>query len=145
MNLAPIALILAALAWAHDASPEGPRCIATELPDNSCTPGAIDPAATLAVVCGTSTETRRHVTSAVRRAVLASYGVAQADARLYEVDHLVPLELGGSNDIANLWPEELSMAHVKDKEENEAHRLVCSGKASLEDEQRRFATDWRVK
>lgn len=144
MNLAPIALFLAALLWSPHAEPDAPRCTATELPDPSCTPGAIDPTATLAIVCGTSTETRRHVTVATKRAVLAEYGVAWADRATVEVDHEIPIELGGSNSISNLWPQPIAMARVKDVQENAAHRLVCSGKATLEDEQKRFLTDWRT-
>jgi len=37
--------------------------------------------------------------------VYAEYGIVERSPGEYEVDHDVPLELGGSNDIANLWPE----------------------------------------
>jgi hypothetical protein len=49
----------------------------------------------------------------------------------YEVDHLLPLEVGGSNDIKNRWPqptEKLGVpmgAHAKDRLENYLHRQVC--------------------
>ena len=59
-------------------------------------------------------------------------------ARLYgrtiEIDHIVSLELGGSNDIANLYPEPGSGRanyHVKDRLENKLHDLVCSGAMTL--------------
>ena len=42
-----------------------------------------------------------------------------------EIDHIVSLELGGSNDIANLYPEKLDAApgyQVKDRLENKAAR-----------------------
>ena len=54
--------------------------------------------------------------------------------RTLEIDHIVSLELGGSNDIANLYPERASPApgyKVKDKLENKLHGLVCSGAMSL--------------
>ena len=47
-----------------------------------------------------------------------------------EIDHIVSLELGGSNDIANLFPEKADAHpgyHVKDKLENKLHTLVCAG------------------
>lgn len=62
-----------------------------------------------------------------------------------EVDHLIPLELGGSNRISNLWPERLDgewNAHEKDELEGRLHRLVCAGKVDLETAQRAIATDW---
>jgi hypothetical protein len=61
------------------------------------------------------------------------------------VDHLISLELGGSNSLKNLWPESYSgewNAHVKDKLENDLHRRVCKGEVDLKDAQREIATDW---
>jgi hypothetical protein len=53
---------------------------------------------------------------------------------------------GGSNDIANLWPESYRTepwnAHVKDKLEDKLHALVCAGKMSLPDAQKAIAGDW---
>jgi hypothetical protein len=62
-----------------------------------------------------------------------------------EVDHLISLELGGSNDIKNLWPEPYLPrpgARQKDVLENWLHKQVCSGKMPLSDAQRMIATDW---
>ncbi len=77
--------------------------------------------------------------------VYAEYGIASHTAGEYEVDHLVSLELGGSNDIANLWPEPASPRpgfHEKDKVENYLHDQVCAGKISLADAQYQIATNW---
>ena len=51
-----------------------------------------------------------------------------------EIDHIVSLELGGSNDIANLFREKRDVSpgyKVKDKLENKLHDLVCDGKRQL--------------
>ena len=56
-----------------------------------------------------------------------------------------PLELGGDNVIANLWPEPADPRpgfHEKDFVENYLHRQVCSGAMSLADAQREIASDW---
>ena len=54
-------------------------------------------------------------------------------------------DLGGSDDIANLFPERL-YAHpdyrVKDRLENKLHDLVCSGEMWLRYVQRQIAGDW---
>ena len=58
---------------------------------------------------------------------------------------MIPLELGGDNVIANLWPEAAEPRpgfHQKDKVENYLHRQVCAGAMSLTDAQRQIATDW---
>ena len=70
--------------------------------------------------------------------------------QLCEIDHLVPLELGGADTIANLWPEcssgyagwEGASFREKDRFENYLHRQVCSGALSLADAQVEMATDW---
>lgn len=48
----------------------------------------------------------RSVPAEVSREVYREYGIVERTPGEFEVDHLVPLEAGGSNDIANLWPEE---------------------------------------
>jgi hypothetical protein len=58
-----------------------------------------------------------------------------------EEDHLVPLELGGSNDITNLWPEAGKIPNPKDPVENELRRAVCDGTVSLAAAQAAVARD----
>ena len=64
----------------------------------------------------------------------------------YEIDHLIPLELGGSNLIKNLWPESHRTspwnAQVKVRLEGKLHALVCSGQLDLKTAQQAIAADW---
>ncbi len=116
------------------------------LPDSACTPGAIFPNATPEVICVYGyTRTVRNVPFSEKDQVYAEYGISHHVPGQYEVDHLVPLELGGSNDIANLWPEAASPTpgfHEKDQVENYLHDQVCSGAMSLKDAQKEIATNW---
>ena len=70
-----------------------------------------------------------------KEAVYAEYGIISHKSGQYEVDHLVPLELGGSNDIANLWPEPCPECYKKNTMENYLHKQVCSGKVPLAEAQ----------
>jgi hypothetical protein len=100
-----------------------------------------------AIVCMSGyAKSVRHVSGKVKAMVYAEYGIATHASGEYEVDHLISLELGGSNDIKNLWPESYHSepwnAHVKDKLEDRLHEMVCSGRMRLEDAQQAIARDW---
>jgi hypothetical protein len=62
----------------------------------------------------------------------------------YELDHVVPLEVGGNptnraNLVLQLWPE----ARLKDATENRVHREVCAHQITLAAGRRCFVTGWR--
>jgi hypothetical protein len=115
-------------------------------PDPSCTPGAVFNVTAAQVCVSGYSRSVRDVTEGERRSVYAEYGLSypQPDGA-YEVDHLVPLELGGSNDIANLWPQPAQPVpgfHQKDGLENYLHDQVCAGAMALADVQTAIASDW---
>jgi hypothetical protein len=116
------------------------------LPDSACSPGAIFADATTDQICQPGySKGVRNVPESEKNQVYAEYGIESHTTGEYEVDHLISLELGGSNDIANLWPEPAEPRpgfHEKDKVENYMHDQVCSGAMSLHDAQVQIATDW---
>jgi len=116
------------------------------LPDSACTPGAIISTATKSAICKPGyARSVRNVPESEKNQVYAEYGITHHTTGQYEVDHHVSLELGGSNDIANLWPEAASPKpgfHEKDKVENYLHDQVCSGAISLKQAQIEIATNW---
>jgi hypothetical protein len=115
-----------------------------QLPDRTCTPGAVFPSAMVSQICtpGYSSSVR-DVPESVKEQVYAEYGVEWHAPGSYEVDHLVSLELGGSNAVANLWPEISPGYHEKDGIENRLHDAVCAGAISLLAAQEEIARDWR--
>jgi hypothetical protein len=117
------------------------------LPDSRCTPGARFSRVTRAQVCRPGyAGSVRNVSTATKDAVYRAYGIGgHFDGRDGEVDHLVSLELGGSNSVANLFPEAATPrpgSHEKDRLENVLHRDVCDGRISLAHAQRLIARDW---
>ncbi len=122
-------------------------CVARNaLSDPACTPGAIFAQASKEQICtpGYSSSVR-DVPNDVKDQVYAEYGIMQHAPGQYEVDHLIPLEVGGSNDIANLWPEAAEPRpgfHEKDRVENYLHDQVCSGAVPLQQAQTQIATNW---
>jgi hypothetical protein len=132
-----IALLLTSAAYAGDR------------PDPKLTPGLADPRLTQQKVCDKNFRTTsvRKVSDKTKKQVYAAYGMAPAKAPCpCEVDHLVSLELGGSNDAKNLWPQSYSTtpwnARVKDALETHLHFLVCQGKLTLAEAQKEISSDW---
>jgi hypothetical protein len=60
----------------------------------------------------------------------------------YVIDHLCPIELGGSNSAKNLWPQKVADAHRKDVLEDRLRELVISGRLDLRTAQQAIASDW---
>jgi hypothetical protein len=134
------------------------------LPNHTFTPGKVRLDATVDEVCNTSTKQFRHTTSSMKKQVYALYGVVphagvcmdvghttrkgKEVSESCEVDHLISLELGGADDVGNLWPQpydppnDVPGAHAKDKVENWLHAQVCSGKMDLKSAQDAIAKDW---
>jgi hypothetical protein len=89
-------------------------------------------------------ESARDVPESEKHAVYDRYGVVDVPYA-HEVDHLVSLEIGGSNSSSNLWPEPYAGkwgARTKDQVENALHDLVCSGRLGLRAAQRIEAANW---
>jgi hypothetical protein len=129
---------------------------AGDLPDHRRTPGVADPQLTEHVLCarGFTTKKVRNVANetALKASVYSRYhmvnhkGTCALVKRGCEVDHLIPLEVGGKTDIRNLWPQPYGTkpwsAGVKDRLENALHKLVCAGTITLKQAQKEIATDW---
>jgi hypothetical protein len=115
-------------------------------PDRALTPGATFPVSAADICVSGYARSVRNVPVATKRAVYAEYGIRSHEAGAFEVDHLISLELGGSNSIKNLWPESFRTApwnaYVKDALENRLHNEVCAGQLSLDSAQKEIATDW---
>jgi hypothetical protein len=120
------------------------------LPNPKLTPGDVLKV-DLATLCTPGyTRTVRNVPVKIKRAVFAEYGIKNPQPGQYEVDHEVSLELGGSNSLANLWPEPYHVnvngremgAHEKDRLEDALHALVCKGRLTLAQGQGAIRGDW---
>ncbi|HXZ57262.1 MAG TPA: hypothetical protein VEG40_06750 [Gaiellaceae bacterium] len=128
----------------HRRAKRAARVPAIDLPNRRLTPGvALNVRA--AQVCRPGyASSVRNVPESEKEAVYARYRVPHVPYA-HEVDHLVSLELGGSNDIRNLWPEPYAGrwgARTKDVLENRLHDLVCSGRLTLRFAQRIEARNW---
>jgi hypothetical protein len=116
------------------------------VPDPAKTPGDVLEVTKSDICVPGYSKNVRNVPESVKRQVYASYRIASHQPKEYEVDHLISLELGGSNSLKNLWPQSYVTspynAHKKDVLENKLHKLVCDGAIDLKTAQREIATDW---
>jgi hypothetical protein len=109
-----------------------PAVLDPDRPIEAVTPGAVL-AATEAQICtaGWAGKHRRSLTAAQKRHVLLAYRIP-AGTKVAEFDHLIPLEVGGANGTANIWPmTSRADALRKDKLEDELHARVCDGLLDL--------------
>lgn len=140
-SLYPIAALIAGFAFSAAAIADDPI-----LPDPKLTPGVALNVTKEEVCTPGYSKNARHVSVQTKRQAYLEYGIKTHKSGDYEVDHLISLELGGSNDIKNLWPQSYKTkpwnAHVKDDLENKLHEMVCAGQISMADAQHAIATNW---
>src|SRR5262245_58328639 len=116
------------------------------LPDTKLTPGdTFDVTAQDVCVPGYAKKVRA-LPAWLKRKAYAEYGITQYKTGDYEVDHLIPLSLGGSNSIRNLWPQSTKTApwnsYAKDALQRKFHELVCAGQLDLKTAQSEIASNW---
>lgn len=129
------------------------------VPDPRCTPGGINPSVSLDVLrdprwrtrsvrnCENS-EAQKHI--AYRWYDVQKPRINSNQNQVCELDHLVPLELGGADGLGNIWPQcgpdavTLNERYFKQKDhvENYLAEEVKSGRMALGSAQRGIASDW---
>ncbi len=115
-------------------------------PDHALTPGDARTISTSDVCRVSHSDDARLLSASTQQKVLQEYGIDRAQSQEYELDYLISPQLGGTDDIRNLWPEpESSTAwnvQAKDALEMRLRQLVCDGTINLATAQRDLATDW---
>jgi hypothetical protein len=111
------------------------------LPDPKITPGAIRTADT-AVYCHQPTSQVRNTSSALKDTIYKEYGWSLKKHPIGEIDHKVPLEVGGADIRENLWFQPAPEFKSKDSVENWVRKRVCSRQMSGVYAQLMFKEDW---
>jgi hypothetical protein len=129
------------------------------VPDPRCTPGGINSKVTVQVLDDPTWNTRNirncENSEARKQITYFWYDIVpphgnRGNNQVCELDHLVPLALGGADGLGNIWPEcgpdgvtlRERYFKAKDRVENYLAREVKAGRISLEDAQRGIARDW---
>lgn len=130
-NRATLVLVLVALGWAANAQAGDPM-----LPDRKLTPGKI----------AHRQADRNGVSESMERKVFARYGIPWTRRLEFKIDHLIPTELGGADDIDNLWPQSLNVRPYNTRRKEQLTQrflaLVAEGRMSLAQAQEEIRQDW---
>ena len=122
-----------------------PAIAAAQLPSGFQTPGATVKADAAKVCAADFAASAKPVTGWQRDQALTRYGRRPEDFA-GDLDHLVPVSLGGSNDPDNLWPMPAGGEFTADKKhelETKLRELVCGEKKlTLKQAQDAFRKDW---
>lgn len=134
-----------------------PATWAGDLPDPTLTPGALDPEVMQSNIkesickAGHFTWTEGHMPpksflEKTEKEQISAYGYPDENTKHYQMDHLIPLSLGGSpTDAKNIWPQPLISkwsARKKDYLEGILHEKVCKGEISLSQAQEEIRNHW---
>lgn len=105
-------------------------------PDVEMTPGAL---------CTTPTELRypekipycdRNVSPALKWEIIEMYSkkysftVDETNRENFKIDHYIPLCMGGSNEVQNLWPQHKSIYEISDSLEVQLCKKLAEGEIS---------------
>ncbi|MFM7802654.1 MAG: hypothetical protein ACKO69_11040 [Limnohabitans sp.] len=124
------------------------------LPDATRTPGFVDTTVTQgniqSTVCvkGYTQRVRpdKTYTNRLKREQIRQYRYTDKDPRKYELDHLIPLSIGGNpTDPRNLWPQPRKgewSAEQKNELEWIVYKMLCRGELTLTEAQQRVAQNW---
>jgi hypothetical protein len=141
MMLTPVYILMLSFSLSFLAPTQGSGFC---LPDAKLTPGrSFDVTAAELSKRGYKSPARK-ISIALKCQVYKRYRIRRETVG-YNVDHLIPVRLGGSNSIRNLWPQPLSGEwcwHRKNKLERRLRKLVYGGQLDLKQAQQEIATDW---
>ncbi len=112
------------------------------LPDAKLTPGDTLAGVTADDICTPGwVEAHQQLPQRIRFHVYTEYGRPAPGCCM--IDRLIPLGLGGSNSVRNLWLQPVGPGYYEKKQlEGDLHDLVCAGKLALADAQKCIASDW---
>lgn len=115
------------------------------LPDPALTPGAVLTTDAARICKPDYSKSVRHTSLALKKEIYREYGLEWQPGH-YEIDHLIPLGIGGADTRENLWPQShythIWNADRKDRLEWKLHVLVCARQIDVAEAQRAIAANW---
>ena len=76
---------------------------------------------------------QRNVNTDRKKFIYDNYKIAENERNQYTIDHLVPLSIGGSNEIKNLWPEHKNVKAERPTLEVDTYKALEAGEITQKD------------
>jgi len=89
-------------------------------------------------------ELAKDTTVETKKQIFENYQLSYPPKKKYQMDRYIPISLGGSNDIRNIWPQSIDYPgyQEKDKAEEYLYNLMCNNTINITTAQERIKTDW---
>lgn len=127
-------------------APEAYRAASVFSPNPQLTPGLTNASSRADLCQSDGVPSAAPVDRQVALEIFRAHGVPDPSPMAFELDHLVPPELGGVTAAGNLWPQSYDVrpwnASAKDALEDRLLQLMCQGQVPLETAQAEIADDW---
>jgi hypothetical protein len=113
-------------------------------PNLQVTPGVVDVRDVGELCQQPKRSTHPPIPTSWDQAIYSGYNISLKDQGKYRLDYLVPLQLGGAQAQANLWPMSLRGVGFHEKQRLNARLriIVCQGQIPLDQAQHDVAADW---
>jgi hypothetical protein len=116
------------------------------LPNAKLTPGSVASTNKEEVCNPAYPSNNRKVSASKKKQVYTRYGVTKANCtKDCKIDHLIPIAIGGSNDLDNLWPHEYGAewtVYEKTRLEVRLRKAVCKEGMPIVQAQQCIASNW---
>jgi hypothetical protein len=115
------------------------------LPNNFLTPGDTKKVSKEQICSPDFSAKVKPTKDSIKEEAFERYGLRSGQFAEDVLDHLVPVELGGSDQLENLWPQSVKgewNASQKDALEQKLHAMVCDGTMELKQAQAAIRKNW---
>ena len=124
----------------------GEKSFTVAYPNPELTPGDVLPGVGKEQVCapGYSKSYRKELKKSEKKEIYKAYNV-EYDTTKYQIDHFIPISIGGSHDPKNLWPQPIidNIGFIEKQQVAQyLHEAVCRGDMEISMAQEIIRLDW---
>jgi hypothetical protein len=116
--------------------------LSNNLPDTNKTPGNIVPGIMLMELCNKCFLDKQPISNNTIKKVAENYKIPISDFNKYTFDCLIPVSLGGSSEIKNVWPIDNKLVWKKHVLDSTLNWLVCNAQIDVKEARKIIVSNW---